>query len=141
MTTQTEETMSVDEIGAAGDRWRELRVQIEQLSDEAEQLAWPLERAARKIASAEHKLSRTTSHCHFRGIDKDGRAHFDIIDGYDDEYQGSTSYALEQLADPDTAIATIKADQQAAARKRAEEDLARAQARLAQLETEQKEGC
>lgn len=127
-------TTSTAALKQQAERWSEIKTQIERLNDEAAQTVWPLERAAQQLASAEHKLKRTTSHCHFDGLTKDGAASFEIIDGYDDSYEGYATYTFEQLADPDAAIAKIKAARQESARKRAEEELTRAQQRLAQLQ-------
>ena len=119
-------------------RWQEISEQVERLEEERDEAAQDLERAARKIGSAAHRFGRTTEHPHFRGLTADGRAAFDIIDGYENEYTGELVYSLAELADPEGAIARVSKERHRQTIEAARAGAACAQQRLEKLERSEK---
>jgi hypothetical protein len=129
-------TTSTDKLRQDAERCLEIDRERERLQDERDTIASELEAAARKIALAKGGIIRSTSeHPVFREIDAKGRAHFRIYDGYEMEWTSGCEFSFDELADPDKTIAAINEEKRERARTRAQQELERAQARVAELDT------
>lgn len=91
--------MNTDEARQVAQSIAKIDSAIETLQDARDDAAFEFERRAKQIQSKTHGFfTRTTENAHYTGT-KDGRLHFDIIDGYDGTLGRSFSLSVEEIVD------------------------------------------